>query len=174
MYQYLYENILNGLGVKSIKFIFLLIALVVVIKIEEYLLNKISSKSHKMSLIFKPVKPVAKYATWGLGVLVFLTSILELDYKSILSTISFGGLAVTIVAQSIIRDMIVGFLIYIDGEYKVGDFITIHSKKSVSGEVISMGVRTTKLKGADGSLHIINNSEITLFTTNSARLDAEF
>lgn len=173
MYQYLSENIFNDLGVKSIKFILLLVSLVIIIKAEEFILNKISSKSRKMSLILKPVKPFAKYTTWGLGVLVFLTSVLELDYKSILSTISLGGLAVTIVAQSIIRDMIVGFLIYIDGEYKVGDFITIHSKKSISGEVVSMGVRTTKLREADGSVHIINNSEITLFTTNSPPRNAD-
>lgn len=168
MYQYFLESVVYSLGVKSIKAIILLFALFIVLKLEEIFLDKLLSKSQRIALVIKPVRYLVKYTTWGLGIIVFFTSVLELDYKSILSTISLSGLAVSIVAQSIIRDMIVGFLIYVEGQYRIGDFITIHSKKSLTGEVISMGARTTRLRDIDGAIHVLNNSEITVFTNYSA------
>ena len=58
--------------------------------------------------------------------------------------------------QSLIADIVAGLFIVFENEFNIGDIITVDGFR---GEVISMGIRTTKLKAA-GNIKIFNNSEI--------------
>ena len=58
--------------------------------------------------------------------------------------------------QSLISDVVAGLFIVFENEFNVGDYITIDDFR---GEVISIGIRTTKLR-AVGNIKIYNNSDI--------------
>ncbi len=58
--------------------------------------------------------------------------------------------------QSLIGDVVAGLFIIFENEFNVGDIITVDGFR---GEVVSIGIRTTKLK-AVGNVKVINNSDI--------------
>jgi small-conductance mechanosensitive channel len=70
---------------------------------------------------------------------------------------SIAGLAIGFGAQTLVKDVINGFFILIENQYDVGDGVRL---AGVSGTVEAMTLRRTTLRDADGTLHIVPNSEI--------------
>lgn len=68
-----------------------------------------------------------------------------------------AGLAIGLGAQSLIRDMINGFLILFENQYAVGDFVRIDP---VSGTVEELNLRRTVLRSVDGAAIVIPNGEV--------------
>jgi small conductance mechanosensitive channel len=60
--------------------------------------------------------------------------------------------------------MINGVLVLVEDQYNVGDWISI---AGVSGTVESMSLRKTTVRGGDGTLNIIPNSQITIVSNQS-------
>lgn len=58
--------------------------------------------------------------------------------------------------QSLIADVVAGLFIIFENEFNIGDIITVDDFR---GEVVSIGIRTTKLE-AVGNIKIYNNSDI--------------
>lgn len=68
------------------------------------------------------------------------------------------GLGISFGAQSIFKDMLTGIFILIEDQYNVGDTIQI---ASLTGTVEDLSLRVTRLRGGDGTLYIVPNSQIT-------------
>jgi moderate conductance mechanosensitive channel len=66
------------------------------------------------------------------------------------ATIGFG-------AQSIVRDLLAGFLIIIEGQYDIGDALVVGDTR---GTVEDLSLRVTRLRGLDGSMWFVPNGEI--------------
>ncbi len=60
-------------------------------------------------------------------------------------------------SQSLIKDIINGFLVLLEDQYGVGDVITV---KDLSGFVENMNLRITQLRATDGQLITIPNGQI--------------
>ncbi len=67
------------------------------------------------------------------------------------------GLAVAFGAQNLIKDFFQGFMILLENQYKLNDVIQIGDH---SGVVERITLRTTILRGLDGTLHFIPNGQI--------------
>lgn len=93
-------------------------------------------------------------------VLVTCLRVLGVDYTAILAGAGVVGLAVGFGAQTLIRDFISGFFLLLEDLISVGDWITVGD---VSGTVESVGLRITRLRAFDGTLHVIPNGELTRF-----------
>jgi moderate conductance mechanosensitive channel len=68
-------------------------------------------------------------------------------------------LAIGFGAQTLVKDVINGFFILIENQYEVGDNVKIGG---VSGAVELMTLRRTVLRDADGTVHVIPNSTISV------------
>jgi small conductance mechanosensitive channel len=66
------------------------------------------------------------------------------------ATIGFG-------AQSVVRDVLAGFLLMVEGQYDIGDVLVIGD---TTGTVEDLSLRVTRLRGADGSMWFVPNGEI--------------
>ncbi|WP_372749734.1 mechanosensitive ion channel family protein [Litorivivens sp.] len=80
------------------------------------------------------------------------------DIAPILAVAGLGGLAIGFGAQNLVRDVITGFFLLAEDQIRVGDIIEAGGK---SGEVMSLGLRTVRMRALDGTLHIIPNGNIT-------------
>jgi small conductance mechanosensitive channel len=89
---------------------------------------------------------------------VLLTLRLFMDIAPILGATAILGLAVSFGAQSLVKDVITGFFMLLEDQFGVGDVIEAAGK---SGSVEALSLRVVKLRGLDGTLHIIPNGEIT-------------
>jgi small-conductance mechanosensitive channel len=98
---------------------------------------------------------------WGIGVLIVVAALLMLlssfvDIAPLLASMGVAGLAVSLGAQTLIKDLIGGFLILVENQYAVGDVIQVGD---VSGTVERLTLRVTYVRDVDGRLHVVPNGE---------------
>jgi small-conductance mechanosensitive channel len=68
------------------------------------------------------------------------------------------GVAVAFGAQTLVRDVLSGVFILLDGPYNLGDYVQLNN---VQGVVTEIALRRTMLVGDDGSVHTVPNGAIT-------------
>ena len=94
--------------------------------------------------------------------------ILEIyGFKTSAIVTSLGAVTVVIglAFQDMLKDFISGISFIFEDSYNVGDWVTINDFK---GEVISIGMKTTRIKAYGGEILIINNGSITQVINHTA------
>jgi small conductance mechanosensitive channel len=81
----------------------------------------------------------------------------HVDTTSLLAGASIIGLAIGVGAQSLVKDFVAGFFIILEGQYSIGDYVTV---KGFSGIVTNVNLRTTRICSADKVFHTIPNGMI--------------
>jgi moderate conductance mechanosensitive channel len=71
-------------------------------------------------------------------------------------------------AQRFLQDVIAGFFIVVEGQYGVGDFVTVHPM-GLAGMVEELGLRTTVVRNRNGDRYFIPNGQITAVERNPRR-----
>lgn len=105
--------------------------------------------------------------------LIALMTILEIygiDTKSLVASLGVVSLVAGLALQDLLKDFIVGISILLEGQFSIGDWVSIGGFK---GEVIPSNLRTTKLKAYTGEIKYISNRNITEvinYTTDSTNL----
>lgn len=103
-------------------------------------------------------KGVAGAAVFGLMILAML-SIAGVEVGPILAGAGIIGVGISLAAQSLIKDIINGFLILFEDQFGVGDVIAIGD---LSGSVEAINLRVTQLRNTEGRLITIPNSQINI------------
>ena len=98
-----------------------------------------------------------KYIILILAVFLCL-SIMGFNTGTLVASAGVVSLVVGLGAKELIGDILAGLFIIIEGEFRVGDIITVGDFR---GTVSEIGVRTTKMVDGVGNVKIINNSQIT-------------
>lgn len=81
-----------------------------------------------------------------------------INVAPLLAGAGVAGLAISLGAQTLIKDYIAGILILLDDLYRVGDGVVV---AGVSGSVERITLRSTYLRDeSDGRLHVVPNGEI--------------
>jgi small conductance mechanosensitive channel len=101
--------------------------------------------------------------TTGLAIIGLIAGFMCLDaigfnLAPLLASAGIAGIAIGLAAQTIVKDMLNGFLILVEGQYGVGDSVRV---AGVSGVVEALTLRRTSVRDADGTLYVIPNSQIT-------------
>ena len=107
---------------------------------------------------------VARYMMAFLVVVVILQQI-GIDVRALLVSAGVLGVAIGLGAQSLIRDVIMGFFILLENLIAVGDVIEVGQH---TGVVESVGLRVTKIRKFSGELRIVPNGELTAFGHHTA------
>ena len=99
----------------------------------------------------------------GLAVIVLIAGFMSLDtigfnLAPLLASAGIAGIAIGLAAQTIVKDMLNGFLILVEGQFSVGDTVRL---AGVNGVVEALTLRRTSVRDADGTLYEIPNSQIT-------------
>lgn len=88
-----------------------------------------------------------------------ILSILGIPIGTLLASAGIFSLALGMGAQGFVSDLVNGFFILSEDQFDVGDIIQINNQ---TGIVIQLGLRTTQLKAADGSIIYIPNRNISI------------
>lgn len=92
-----------------------------------------------------------------IGVLFYSLFLMGLNTASLLTSAGILSIVVGLGAQSLISDILAGIFIVFEGEFRVGDIVTVEDFR---GTVIEIGIRTTKIEDILGNIKIFNNSSI--------------
>jgi len=101
-----------------------------------------------------------------IGSIVFLQFLgaVGVNLAPLLASAGIAGVAIGLAAQNIVKDMLNGTLILIEDQFNVGDVVTL---AGLTGTVEAMTLRKTTVRGADGTLYVIPNSQITTVANQS-------
>mgnify|MGYP000004335560 FL=1 len=94
----------------------------------------------------------------------WLLSILGVPVASLLAGAGLAGVALGLGAQGFLSDVVNGFFILLENQFEVGDSVEV---ETVTGLVSTVGIRTTQIRGFDGTLHFIPNRNITIVSNKS-------
>ncbi len=86
---------------------------------------------------------------------------LGFDIRPIIASAGILGVAFSLGAQHLMKDVINGFFILFEDQFSIGDNVKIGD---LTGIVEKMNLRTTTLKDVTGNVHIIPNSQINQVT----------
>ncbi|MDD3251032.1 MAG: mechanosensitive ion channel family protein [Lachnospiraceae bacterium] len=100
---------------------------------------------------------VIKYFTI-LALLYYCLGMFGVDTKTLLASAGIMSVIIGLGSQALISDILAGLFIVFEGEFRVGDIVTIGDWR---GTVMEIGVRTTKIKDASNNIKIISNSSVT-------------
>jgi small-conductance mechanosensitive channel len=88
-----------------------------------------------------------------------LLSYFGINVVAIAAVLGLGGLALSLAARDTISDAISGFIILVDRPFRIGDRIEIQ-EEGTWGDVVDIGLRTTRIRTRDNRLVIVPNSVI--------------
>lgn len=74
------------------------------------------------------------------------------------------SLALGLGAQGFVNDLVTGTFILIEQQFDVGDIVTIGT---ITGTISAVGLRTTQVRSADGTLNFIPNRNISIVSNKS-------
>ena len=107
---------------------------------------------------------IAKYVvTFAVGIVALQE--LGIDVRALVVSAGVVGLAISLGAQGLIRDVLTGFFLLFEGLLVVGDVIEVGPH---TGVVESVGLRITRIRKFTGELRIVPNSDLTAFGQHSA------
>jgi small-conductance mechanosensitive channel len=132
--------------------------------------DSVQRLSLRISTLSQVLKNVTVIILGVVGVLVVL-SVIGVPLGPLVASAGVIGIAMSFAAQSVLKDSINGFLIFLEDQYGVGDFISVNQ---FSGLVEKMGLRITQLRDIEGGLITIPNGEIRAvknLSKNWARVD---
>ena len=100
---------------------------------------------------------VEKLATLFLVLIALIITLKHFDYDilSLVTALGVGSLAIGLAAKDTLANMISGFTRMLDRPFRIGDRIQMNGQ---TGDVIDIGLRSTKIKGLDNTFLIVPNS----------------
>jgi small conductance mechanosensitive channel len=96
--------------------------------------------------------------------LLMILGELGIQVGPLLATAGVGALAIGFGAQGLVKDVISGFFIILENQYRIGDAIEV---AGVSGLVESVNLRRTVLRDLEGKVHTVPNGEIKIVSNLS-------
>ena len=160
--QFDWTAILDDAVSKLISLLFLFIVFYIAKKLLHVFVRRIISPSLKFSstdiarqkTISRLIENVLNYALYFL-LIYWILSILGLPVSSLLAGAGIAGVAIGMGAQGFLSDLV--------------NRLT-NGPINIAGTVVSVGIRTTQIRDADGSLHYIPNRNI-MVVSNLSRGD---
>jgi len=109
------------------------------------------------------VLSLLRYAIYFAAIVMVLREV-GINPTPLLAGAGVLGIIIGLGAQTLVTDIVSGFLIFFEHLYFVGDFIEC---AEVEGYVEEMGIRITKIRDRAGKLHAIPNGEIRKVASHS-------
>ncbi len=105
---------------------------------------------------FSPIVEIGeKLFVWTAGLMIVMKRF-NYDISSLIVSMGVGSLAIGLAAQDTLANIIAGLTILLDQPFKVGDRIKLEGGEF--GDVLEIGLRTTKIKTLENYVLIIPNS----------------
>ncbi|MGH2633871.1 MAG: mechanosensitive ion channel family protein, partial [Tepidiformaceae bacterium] len=116
---------------------------------------------------------LASTLQWAFGIFLLFLGVglvlaeVGLNVSALIAGVGVVGIALGLGAQTLVKDVINGMFILLEDQYGVGDLVTA---AGATGTVIEINPRRTVLRDADGNVHSIPNSSITVAVNRTASL----
>jgi small conductance mechanosensitive channel len=126
-----------------------------------------AGRKARLITVVSVIKYTARGLILGLATLVLLAT-LGIDITPLLTSLGIAGLALSLGAQTLIKDYLGGLFILLENQYIVGEFVTLPTGNgTASGTVEKITMRATWVRDVNGQIHVVPNGEVRLLTNAS-------
>lgn len=138
-------------------FVIYIVLGIIIYQIIKKIINKGKFKNKRQKTIRNLIMQIIKY-TIIIITLILCLSLFGINVTSFIAGLGIIGVVVGLALQDIMKDILSGMFIIFEDQFDVGDLIEING---FSGEVLDLGLKTTKIKNYQGKIKIISNRNIT-------------
>lgn len=127
---------------------------------DPYTLSDLEKRARTLGRLLRQV------VTIGVWVLAVVTILGELGVAigPLLAGAGIAGIAVGFGAQALVKDVIAGFFMLLENQYRVGDIVSV---AGVTGVVEAINLRTTVLRDVAGAVHVVPNGTVGVVTNHT-------
>jgi MscS family membrane protein len=152
------ESILEYIsGGKIIYTIFILLLTYLFLKLLSKILNVWGELSTKRRVAIKGIIPLLRIIVWIGAISFILISVIKPPMASLMAFGASVGVAVGFASQDLLKNIFGGITIIFDRPFKVGDKVSIGEHY---GEIVEVGLRSTRLVTPDDNLVSVPNAEL--------------
>lgn len=136
-----------------------------IIKIVLSLLSNFARRNAKYEFTIKRIIPVIRIMGWVFLIYIIVVGIYNPPAATIFAFFASVGVAVGFAAQDLLKNVFGGLVVMFDRPFQIGDKI---ETGKYYGEVVEIGIRSTKVVTPDDSLVTVPNSEFMIqYVSNS-------
>lgn len=166
----LWMNLLEKAIIIILTLVVASVAIKILIKIVDYVMStqntankkfKIKINEKRSETLHKLINSTIKYFIYIISFFQILST-LGVNTTSIIASASIASVAIGFGAQSLVKDVISGFFIILEGQFDVGDNVKVYNQSAfiAGGNVLSLGLRSTKIISKSGEVYFIPNGSI--------------
>ena len=151
----------------SEKLVYILITIAVsysLIITDEFVINRLikknNSKSKHLRRSQNTVLILVKKVIKSFIIIISIINILKIfgvDTTALVTSVGAVSIVAGLAFQDILKDYLVGITILLESQFAIGEIVEINGFK---GEVVFLGLKTTKIKALSGEVKIIANRNI--------------
>ncbi len=137
------------------------------------ILDTLSEKATNYRLFIKRLAPISRITIWSVAIYIVIAGIVAPPFETVITIAASIGIAVGFASQDILRNIFGGIMIILDRPFQVGDKIQVGDHY---GEVLSIGLRSSRVVTPDDSIVSIPNGELmnrAVSNSNSSALDCQ-
>ncbi|MFC6294664.1 mechanosensitive ion channel family protein [Lactiplantibacillus daoliensis] len=169
-----WQQIVLNIGGKVIEIILFSALFWIIDRIGKHLIHHVfianantnDNASNRLSTIFTLLLNIFHYIIMFFWLYAILST-LGVPVGTLIASAGIFSVALGLGAQGFVSDIVTGFFILLEDQFDVGDYVKI---ETVEGTVSAMGLRTTQITSADGTLNFVPNRKI-LIISNQSRND---
>ncbi len=128
-----------------------------IIRLLTQLLGRIAERSAQYRITLKGLVPAVRIIGWLLVLFIIIWGVIDPPLEQVIAVTASVGIAVGFASQDILKNIFGGVIILLDTPFQVGDKIEVGS---YYGEVVEIGLRSTRIVTPDDSLVTIPNGEL--------------
>ena len=137
--------------------IFILIIAYFGIQLVTGFLKLLSERSTKYRITIKGIMPLVRILGWVVAITFVTMGVFKPSMGTVIAFSASIGVAIGFASQDILKNIFAGIVIIFDRPFKVGDKVEIGK---YYGEIVEIGLRSTRLITPDDSLVSVPNAEI--------------
>jgi small-conductance mechanosensitive channel len=163
----------QSIGLHSMLAVLVLVLTFFLVRGVGFVLESLAERSAHRRLFFKRLLPILRITIWIVAVYVVLGVIFNLSTDNLITAAAAIGLAVGFAAQDILKNIFGGLVIVFDQPFQVGDKISV---AGTYGEVVSIGLRSTRITTPDDNLVSVPNAQVVdgqVSNANAGALDCQ-
>ena len=119
--------------------------------------SKDEAQTQRVNTLFRILKNFVSIAIL-IVVIMLMLSELGIEIGPLIAAAGVVGLAVGFGSQTLVKDIITGLFIILEGQITIGDIVEVAGH---SGRVEAITIRTVRLRDVNGHLHVVPFSEVT-------------
>lgn len=143
-------------GVVILRSVTYIIVVLIIAYLLRLLLHICLAHTKRGKTVLNMFGSIIKYVS-GIIIVFLVLAAFGVDTTTLLASAGILALVISLGAQSLVADILAGFFIIFESDYKIDDVVVIDGFR---GKILEIGIRNTKLLDAAGNIQIVNNSSI--------------